>query len=507
MISILRKQQLKHRRSRQNAIAQGRVLVFFVVSLILSFSFIPTVLLASPSSESSSTTAGAGKTSEGSALSHTFIHMAQQAKNSVVNILVKKAIVSDVDPPKRLPMLGKPFLGRFFEESSIPEEEMALPESREQEITSGVIIRSDGYILTNQSVLDQAYEIRVQLIDERVFQAELIGQDPLTDVAILKINATKLQAFQWGNSDLLQVGEIVMAVGNPFGLSQALTLGIISATGRGNVGFVDYESFIQTDAALNPGNFGGALLNMKGELIGINTAMLHESSGNTGIGFAIPSQMAKTVATSFIKQGKVLRGWFGIATQKLTKDLAKHFRNSYGKGVVITDLAKNGPASRAKFQRMDVILAYKDTSVTTPRQLQSLIAETKPGTTITIKRLRGGKEKDVIVKVEEFPVDPSPRTSLKLKRDPQLLTGVTVEPVPKNFTGTEGVLVVEIAPGTLGDTQGLQEGDIILAINQTPIRSVKGFEELTKQLVHNEPVLLLLRRENATMFLPLHQGD
>ncbi len=503
MISIFRQQQLKHEERRLNTMTQRRVPFFFVVSLILSFFLFTTNLLASSTQENSPTRKTPTPTPEGFALSRTFIHMAQQAKNSVVNIVVKKTIISDVAPSTRLPILGKPLLRQFFEKSSIPEEEMSLPESREQEMTSGVIIQSDGYILTNKSVLDHAYDIRVQLIDERVLKAEIIGQDQSTDLAVLKINAFQLPTFRWGNSDVLQVGEIVMAVGNPFGLSQVLTIGVISATGRGNVGFVDYESFIQTDAAMNPGNFGGALLNMKGELIGINTSILHESSGNTGIGFAIPSQMAKTVATSLMKQGKVLRGWLGIATQKLTPDLAKHFKTSHGKGVIITDLAKDGPVGRAKFQRRDVILEYKDMPVTTPRQLQSLIAETEPGTSITIKRLQGGKEKDVVVKVEEFPVETSPRTSLKRKGDPQLLTGVTVESVPRNFPGTEGVLVVEIAPGTLGDKQGLQEGDIILDINQTPIRSVEDFEKLARQLSRQDTALLLLRRENATMYLPL----
>ena len=505
MISILKIQQLKQEQIGQNAMAQGRIQFFFVASLILSFSLPTTDLLASPSQEKSPTRKVASLTPEGSALSRTFIQMAQQAKSSVVNISVKKAIISDVDPPKRLPILGKPFFRRFFEKSSTPEEEMPLPESREQEIASGVIIRSDGYILTNHSVVDQAYEIRVQLIDERIFQAVLIGQDQQTDLAIIKIDASQLPAFQWGNSDLLQVGEVVMAVGNPFGLSQALTMGIISTTGRANFGFVDYESFIQTDAAINPGNFGGALLNSKGELIGINTAILHESSGNTGIGFAIPSQLAKAVATSIIKQGKVIRGWLGIATQKLTPELAKHFKTSHEKGVVVTDLAKDGPAGRARLQRKDILLEYKNTPITTPRQLQSLVAETEPGTSLTIRRLRGGQKKDITLKVEEFPAATRPRSLLKPKKDAQLISGVTVEPIAKNIPEKAGLLVSEIAPGSIADKQGLEEGDIILDINQTPIRSLKDFERLMEQLEGHDTTLLLLRRENATMFLPIYK--
>ncbi len=506
MISISRRHQLKYRPSGISVRTPGRVLSVAFVSLILCLLFATTDLLAFPSPESSQQSETAALVPVGSALSHAFIHMAQQAKTSVVNITVKRKITGDPGRQKRPPWLDIPFFRRFYEQSSIPEEEMHLPDSREQDIASGVIIRSDGYILTNHHVVDQAYDIRVQLIDQRVFQAELIGQDRPTDVAVLKINAFQLPAFRWGNSDLLKVGEIVMAVGNPFGLSQTVTMGIISTAGRANIGFVDYESFIQTDAAINPGNFGGALINLNGELIGINTAILQESSGTIGIGFAIPSQMAKAVATSLINQGTVTRGWFGIATQKLTPGLAEHFKTSIVHGVVITDIAKDGPAGRAKLQRRDIILEYNGTPITNPRQLQSLIGETIPGTSITIRRLQGGQEKNVTVMIEEFPLERSPPTRLKPKDDAQLLTGVTVEPVPKSFSGKEGVLVVEIAPGSLVDKRGLEEGDIILDINQTPVRSVKDFERLTEQLRRHDTALLLLRRENATMFLPLHKG-
>jgi serine protease Do len=496
-----------HEPSGQSARTQGRALPFSFVSLILTFSLAATDLLAFPSPESSQPIETAALIPAGSALSHAFIHMAQQAKTSVVNITVKRKITGDPGQQKRPPWLDIQFSRRFYEQSSIPEEEMSMPDSREQDITSGVIFRSDGYILTNHHVVDQAYDIRVQLIDERVFQAELIGQDRATDVAVLKINASQLPAFRWGNSDLLKVGEIVMAVGNPFGLSQTLTMGIISTAGRANIGFVDYESFIQTDAAINPGNFGGALINLNSELIGINTAILHESSETIGIGFAIPSQMAKAVATSLINQGKVTRGWAGIATQKLTPGLAEHFKTSIVHGVVITDVAKGGLAGRAKLQRRDIILKYKGTPITNPRQLQSLIAETIPGTSITIQRLKGGQEKDITVKIEEFPLKRSPHSPLKPKDSAQLLTGVTVEPVPKNFPGKEGILVREIAPGSLVDKRGLEEGDIILEIDQKPIRSVKDFERLAEELGLHDKALLLLRRENATMFLPIHKGN
>ena len=507
MISISRKHQRKHGPSEQYLNTQERVLCVMFLSLILSVSLSTTIVRASTPSESLQPPETIALERAGTGLSQTFIHMAQQAKPSVVLITVKKKITSDPGQHTRAPFLNIPFFRRFFGHNSRPEDEMPLPDRRELEMASGVIIRSDGYILTNQHVVDQAYDIRVQLTDARMFQAELIGQDQPTDLAVLKIHASQLPAFRWGNSDLVKVGEIVMAVGNPFGLSQTVSGGLISATGRGNLGFVDYESFIQTDAAINLGNFGGALLNLNGELIGINTAILQESIGTLGIGFAIPSQMAKAVATSLIAQGNVTRGWLGIATQALTPDLAKHFKTSHVQGVVITDVAKDGPADRAKLQRRDIILEYQGTPITNPRQLQSLIAETAPGTSITIQQRQAGQDKTINVKVEAFPLRPSQPIRLKAGGDPRLLAGVLVEALPRDFPlGTEGVLVGDIIPGSLVDQQGLEEGDIILDINQTPIRSVKDFEQLAEQLGRQNTALLLLRRENATMFLPIHKG-
>ncbi len=507
MIPTSIRHQHRHGRREQKALRRRSVWLFSFAILILSLSLLPTNLLASKSPKPSQKKDTAALSSTSSALSHAFMGLAKQAKTSVVNITVKRNMTGDPNHPNNSPYPDVPFLQQLFQQSSVPEEEIPFPGGREQGIGSGVIISSDGYILTNHHVVDQAYDIHVQLNDERIFQAELIGTDQPTDMAILKIQASQLPAFQWGNSDHLKVGEIVMSVGNPFGLSSTMTMGIISATGRGNVGFVDYESFIQTDAAINLGNSGGALLNLKGELIGINTAILQESREMVGFGFAIPSRMAKSAASSIMTQGKVSRGWIGMATQKLTPELAIHFNTSHEQGVVITDLYKDGPAARGKLQRRDVIVAYQGTPITDPRHLHTLVAETLPGTSITLRRLQDGKGKDMTIRIEEFPFETIQPTRLKPKDADQLLTGVTVEPLPKKFPwGKEGVLVGEIAPGSLVDRQGLEEGDMILDINQAPIRSVKDFEQLRKQLKSQDTALLLLRRQNATMFLPLHKG-
>jgi len=502
----LRRHPFDHRQKKQRTIAQRSTPVFFIISFLHIFALSTSPGLATQASEFTQKTETATAEPAGAALSHTYTHIAQQAKPSVVTITVKKKMTGNPGYQTRPLFLDTPFFRRLFGQSSRPDEDMALPDSREEEVTSGVIIRPDGYILTNQHVMEQAYDIRVQLTDGRVFEAALIGQDRPTDVAILKIPASEVTPIQWGDSDGLQVGEMVITVSNPFGFSQTVTQGLISAVGRGNVGFVDIESFIQTDAAMNPGNSGGALLNLKGELIGINTAILPENSGALGIGFAIPSQMAKTVSSLLIAKGKVLRGWMGIATQKLTPHLAKHFQASNAQGVVITDVAKNGPASVATLQRRDIILTYQGTPITTPRQLQTLIAETIPGSSITIQRLQAGQVHSTTVKIEDVPLEANPATRKEPEEKAPVLKGVTVEPLPKDFPfGKEGVLVVAIAPGSLGDKRGLVEGDIIVDINQTPIHSVKDFERIANQIGKQDTALLLLRRENATMFLSLHK--
>ncbi len=443
---------------------------------------------------------------ETSILSRDLIQVAQQAHESVVHIMIKATSNSGLVQYEPFPFLEIPFPRRDFEHSMIPQDELPLADSPESRTASGVIIRPDGYIMTNYHVIDQAYDIRVQLADHRTLPAKVIGQDPQTDLAVLKVSAEKLPVLYWGDSGHLKVGTIVVAVGNPFGLNQTVTMGIISAIGRANFDHVDLESFIQTDATIIPGNSGGALLNLKGELIGINTALLRESRGEMGIGFAIPSQMAKTVSTLLIQHRKVTRGWMGIATQKLTPDLAKQFKAPATGGVVITDLAKDGPAGRAKLQRRDIIQTYQGTPIIEPRQLRSLVAETKPGTSVTITRLRDGQEKNITVKIEEFVLETTSPSRMKPVNEAYLLAGVIVEPVPKDFArGKDGVLVSTVAPGSLADNRGLEEGDVILDINQATMRSVKDFKELQGKLGRKDSALLLLRRESATMYLSIHQ--
>ncbi len=439
--------------------------------------------------------------------SQTFRQVAQHARASVVNITVKTKVTDKTGLYEPFPFFNNPFPQQYFDQSTIPDEDIPLPESPERYAASGVIISPDGHILTNYHVIDQAYDIRVVLDDQRTVPAQVVGQDPKTDLAVLKIQAKDLPALPWGDSRQVQVGEIVMAIGNPFGLNQTVTIGVISAVGHASLDVIDYESFIQTDRVVQSGHSGGALVNLKGELIGITTALLHESHGNMGIGFAIPSQLANTISTLLRQHGKVTRGWMGIATQKLTPDIAKQLNDPTAQGVIVTELAKNGPAERAKFQRRDIIRKFQEQSVTEPRQLQALVEATTPGTQVSLTRFRDGHVKEITVNIGKFPFKTHARPRLKPLNTLQLLEGISVEPVPKDFArGRDGLLVSTVTPGCLADTQGLEEGDILLDINQTPMRTVKDFLQLRDTLTRKDAALLLIRRENTSMFIPLQAG-
>src|SRR5437773_6331084 len=270
---------------------------------------------------------------------------------------------------------------------------------------SGVIIDPNGYIVTNNHVVDRASEIKVYLSNKKEYQAKTIGTDPKTDLAVIKIEATNLPYLKWGNYDELQVGDIVLAVGSPFGLSQTVTMGIISALGRGNVGIADYEDFIQTDASINPGNSGGALVNLKGELIGINTAIFSRTGGNEGIGFAVPVSLAKPITESLIKAGKVVRGWLGVAIQEITPDLAKAFKVKEQKGALVSDVNEQGPALKAGLQRGDVIMEFDGKEVQTVSELRNRVAQTPVGSKVALKVLRDGQEKQLTLHIGERPSD------------------------------------------------------------------------------------------------------
>lgn len=440
---------------------------------------------------------------EGPLSGQSFVPIAKLAKASVVNVSsVKKA--KQEGQSFQSPFFDDPFFRRFFGEEF--ERRMPAPrEFQQQGLGSGVIVTSDGYIITNNHVVEGADELNVSLPDKRTFNAKVFGTDPKTDLAVIKIDVSNLSALPWGDASQLEVGEMVLAVGNPFGLSQTVTMGIISAIGRANVGIVDYEDFIQTDAAINPGNSGGALVNLKGELIGINTAIFSQSGGYMGIGFAIPSTMAKSVMQSLIKHGKVIRGWIGLSIQDVTPDLAKEFGATENKGALVGDVLEDSPASKAKLERGDIITTYDGVTVRDSNHLRGLVADTAPGTIAHLSVLRNKKTVDLNITIGELPKELGKASRDGSGKGNHALAGFTVENVHQSgrSKSSSGVVVTDIEPDSSAERAGLQKGDVIREINRKPVKDVKDFERLTSQLSPRSPVLVLVKRGNSTIFLSI----
>ena len=436
------------------------------------------------------------------ASNETFIKVSKDAMASVVNISATKRTTLQ---GQKNPFFDDPFFRRFFGDEF--EKRFKQPRERqEQGLGSGVIVSDDGYIVTNHHVVEQADELMVLLGDKRKFPAKLIGTDPKTDLAVIKIEVTGLPTLPWGNSTTLEVGELVLAVGNPFGLNQTVTMGIISAVGRANVGIVDYENFIQTDAAINPGNSGGALVNLQGQLIGINTAIFSRTGGYMGIGFAIPSQMVKHVMQSLIGHGKVIRGWLGVSIQELSEDLAKQFEAPDTQGALVGDVFSTSPAGLAGLERGDIIRMYNEIPVKDPTHLRTLVADTVPNTSVPLQVLRNGKEITLSVSIGEMPknVASLSQTTPGTIQGDHALAGLSVEPVKPGQTAEgHGVVVTKLQPNSAAERAGIRPGDILVEINRQAIRSVKDFERLAGDLTANTPVLALIQRGKGTIFLTI----
>ena len=390
----------------------------------------------------------------------------------------------------------------------------------EQSAGSGVVLDSNGYIVTNNHVVEGATQITVTLSDRREFPAKVIGTDPKTDLAVVKIEAKDLPALKWADYDKLQVGDVVLAIGSPFGLSSTVTLGIISALGRGNVGIADYEDFIQTDAAINPGNSGGALVNMNGELIGINTAIFSRTGGSEGIGFAIPSSIALDIVDSLTKSGKVVRGWMGVAIQEITPALAKSFKlPEQRKGVLISDVNENGPSHAAGIRRGDVVVAFNGKDVQSVSQLRNLVARTIVGRDAEIKVLRDGKEQTLKVKVAERPSDemlarkePAPSAPADTIKPPDnVLAALKVQALDAAVMSqlnipakTTGVVISAVATGTSAEEAGLQRGDVIQEINHEVVKNLEEYQKAAAKVKKDEMAVLLLSRQGNNLFVAVN---
>src|SRR5689334_11384279 len=385
---------------------------------------------------------------------------------------------------------------------------------RVQGVGSGVIVNSDGYILTNHHVVDGALEIRVELTDNRTYTAKLVGSDPPSDLAVLKIDANNLPTLPLGNSDKVRVGDQVLAVGNPLGIGQTVTSGIVSAKGRAT-GLSDgsFEDFLQTDAAINRGNSGGALVNTSGELIGINSQILSPSGGSIGIGFAIPSNMAKAVMDQLMKTGKVRRGMLGVTIQSIDADLASSLNLPAARGAIVTSVANGGPAEKAGLKRGDVIVAINKQPVIDNNSLRNLVATQPPGSNVEVTAMRNGRDQDFQVALAELPdrqqrdsedEDASttgPAGNMKYGLTMQPLTAAQAE---RNGLepGDEGLLVTRIDPNGSAADAGIRQGDLIQEVNRQPVKTITEFSA-AMQRSGAKPALVLVKRRNNVVYLTL----
>jgi serine protease Do len=361
-------------------------------------------------------------------------------------------------------------------------------------------------------VIEKSQEIKVLLSNKRDYKAKLIGADPKTDLAVIKIEAKGLAALTWGDSTKLRVGEIVFAIGNPFGLNQTVTMGVIGAVGRANVGIADYEDFIQTDAAINPGNSGGALINAKGELIGINTAIVSRTGGYQGIGFAVPSAMAKQVMESLIKYKKVVRGWLGVSIQEVTSDLAEEFGVKDLKGALVSAVMKGSPAEKAGIRQGDVILQFNGRDVEDTGHLRNMVSQSPIGSKVKVKVFRAKKELVLEATIAELPKKAgeaaTDEESGEGPEESNALSGVTVRELTrelaKRFGAKEsdtGVVVVKVEPGSKAFEAGIRAGDMVLQINQKEIATIEDYKKAAAALKAKERILLLIRRKGEDLFL------
>jgi serine protease Do len=404
----------------------------------------------------------------------------------------------------QMPFFNDPFFQQFFggQFQRQPQQE------RERALGSGVFVSPDGYILTNNHVIEKATEIKVILSDKRQFPGKVVGTDPRTDIAVVKIAATGLPTIRLGDSSKLRVGDYAFAIGNPFGVGETATMGIISATGRNGLDIEDYEDFIQTDAAINPGNSGGALLNARGELIGINTAILSGGSGgNQGIGFAIPINMAKYVMDDILKHGKVVRGYIGVGIQEVTPDLAKAFHVPAEKGALVGNVDPNSPGGKAGLQRGDVITELNGQPIPGPNDLRLKIGTMAPGTSVHLKVDRNGESRDVNLTLGEAPAGKDAGNAGGGTAENSPMRGVQVDELTPEIRdqlglkpNVKGVVVTDVPDGSPASDAGLQRGDVIEQVNREPVSSVADYERLVSQ-AGKQAVVLLVNRAGTTTFI------
>ncbi len=412
--------------------------------------------------------------------------MLEDVSSAVVNISTSSTVKAEENP-----LFKDPFFRRFFE--GLPQQ----PRNRKsQSLGSGVIINSDeGYIVTNHHVVGMADEITVHLEDGRQFEATVVGSDSKTDVAVIKVKARKLNALPLGDSDVLRVGDFVVAIGNPFGLGHTVTSGIVSALGRSNLNIEEYENFIQTDASINPGNSGGALVNLRGELIGINTAIIGRA-GNVGIGFAIPVNMVKDLVNQLVEYGEVKRGQLGVYIQDLTPELAEALGLDDQTGAVVTEVIPGTSADDAGLESGDLITEVNGKKIKGASSLKNAVGLLRVGSKLKIRYVRDGREKSLTTKVKASQTtEVAAVEDIKVEDATDRLEGASL----RAMDGDDGVLVVDVEPGSPADEAGLLPDDIITEVNREKVDSPDDVEHLAKK--DRKRILLNIRRGQGSMFL------
>lgn len=441
--------------------------------------------------------------------SQAIVAIVKKAKPAVVHIKVEKTTKRN-NLQSQIPeeMFNHPFFEQFFG----PYRQQPQREYKQRGQGSGFIISKEGHILTNNHVVEGADIIKVTLSDNRNFDAKVIGTDPQSDVALIKIeDPQNLPVLPLGDSSALEVGEWVIAIGNPFGLSQTVTVGVVSATGRSSVGINEYENFIQTDAAINPGNSGGPLLNSQGHVIGINTALFSRTGGYMGIGFAIPINMAKSIESQLQKHGKVTRGWLGVVIQDVNEDLAESFGLKSPGGILISEVQQNSPASAAGLRQGDIITHLNDAKLENVSDLRNRVAMLVPDTKAVLLVIRDGRDKKIQVTIGEQPADFSKKGMRSMGGDSKSLEkyGLTLQELTPELSEKfeykkgSGLIISDVAPGSAAETAGLKAGHLIEEVNRSKTGNFQELKKALEQTKDGEKILLRVRSGSYSTYVVL----
>ncbi|MCP4229591.1 MAG: Do family serine endopeptidase [bacterium] len=440
-----------------------------------------------------------------------FSTIAAEVSPSIVSVRVSKTVSGHSFGGHPFEFFGGPFEDFFGDNGGGGGEEFV-----QEGAGSGVIVSTDGYILTNNHVVEGASEITIYTLDEQEYEATIVGTDPRTDLAVIKVEADGLPAAKLGDSDTIAVGEWVLAIGNPFQLSHTVTAGIVSAKGRANVGVADYEDFIQTDAAINPGNSGGALVNLNGEVIGINTAIATTTMSYSGIGFAIPINMAESIMDELIAEGRITRGWLGVYIQPVTDDLKDQFDLPDRSGALVSEVMDDSPAEKAGMKRGDVIVSIGDEKIEDTNHLRITTAEKKVGSKVKVKVIRDGKEKTLTVKIGEMPEDGEQPGIIQGgdKSQTELKLGFNVQNLNDSYRrslGIEddiaGIVVTDIKMSSEAFKGGLRKGSVITEANNKEVNNLGDFYDILGGISDGDTVLLLVYSNGHTQYVTFEYNE